>query len=53
MIRYSIEPKTRKYVKKKNGFLSLGAAKNSSKNISHKTAQATGELTGKETAKKL
>ena len=55
MIRYSIEPKTRKYVKKKKkkGFLSLGAAKNSSKNISHKTAQATGELTGKETAKKL
>ena len=37
----------------KNGFLSLGAAKNSSKNISHKTAEATGELIGKETAKKL
>ena len=52
MIRYSIEPKTRKYVQK-NEFLSLGAAKSSSKNISHKTAQATGELIGKETAKKL
>ena len=67
MTQYSIEPRTRKYVKgygflwfakkfcnkfKKQLFdIGLGAPKTASKNIVHKAAEVTGEFIGKMTDK--
>ena len=65
MSQYSIEPKTRKYVKG-YGFLlfeikyrkqffntGLDALKTASENVFHKAAEATGERTGYKVAEKI